>query len=273
MNFKNFKILFLKNYFLEKEKHEYNTNKLKSNFNLSFFEFNTFLLKSLIEKIETIESYFQKNLIDLFTLEEAITQAEEKINSSASLLDAFIDSNNKEASLFYSSYDKRQDTLINNNLPLDFPVFVEALSLQIDEFSYDGAYWFKLHLELLEDNVFKKKSFFITPYKFSGEYIEFVDFKKQSVYESTFVCLDNYKIVFFDTNKNEISADYKIENNKIVLNKDNFLFEEIFISYTPIFTSNKVVLNCTILKAYLETNYDKDNKKKIIYVGSEDSYV
>ena len=102
---------------------------------------------------------------------------------------------------------------------------------------------------------------------------EFVDFKKQSVYESTFVCLDNYKIVFFDTNKNEISADYKIENNKIVLNKDNFLFEEIFISYTPIFTSNKVVLNCTILKAYLETNYDKDNKKKIIYVGSEDTYV
>ena len=78
MNFKNFKILFLKNYSLEKEKHEYNTNKLKNNFNLSFFEFNTFLLKSLIEKVETIESYFQKELINLFALEEAITQAEEK---------------------------------------------------------------------------------------------------------------------------------------------------------------------------------------------------
>lgn len=273
MNFKNFKILFLKNYSLEKEKHEYNTNKLKSNFNLSFFEFNTFLLKSLVEKIGTIESYFQKNLIDLFTLEEAITQAEEKIKSSATLLDAFIGSNNKEANLFYSSYDKRQDTLINNNLPLDFPVFVEALSLQIDEFTYDDAYWFKLHLELLEDNVFKKKSFFVTPYKFSGEYIEFVDFKDHSVYESAFICLDNYKIVFFDTNKNEISADYKIKDNKIILNKENFLFEEIFISYTPIFTSNKIVLNCTILKVYLETNYDKNNKKKIIYVGSEDAYV
>ena len=37
--------------------------------------------------------------------------------------------------------------------------------------------------------------------------------------------------------------------------------------------SNKIVLNCTILKVYLETNYDKNNKKKIIYVGSEDAYV
>lgn len=273
MNFKNFKNLFLKNFSLEKDKINYNNNKLKNNFNLTFFSFNDFVLKALIEKIETVESFFQKEIIEADALEKNLFKAEEKINSSISLLNAFLESNNKEAELFYGSYDKRQETLVNNVLPLEFPTFTNSLALQIDNFSYDSAYWFKLHIDFLENGVFKKDSFFVTPYKYSGEFIEFVDFKKSDVFVSTFVCLDNYKISFFDSNKIEISADFAIVDNKIILNKDNFLIDEIFISYTPIFSSNKVVLDCTVLKVYLETNYDKKNKKKIIFVGSEDSYV
>ena len=111
------------------------------------------------------------------------------------------------------------------------------------------------------------------PYKFSGEYLESISFKN-SVYTSTFEVLSNYKIQFLDSNRNVLEIPYQLSENKIIIKEEDFLYSDgCEVSYTPFFDSAVIPVNAIITKIFLDTDFDKTNKKKIIFTGVDSAYV
>lgn len=273
LNFKNFSLSFLKNYNSEKDKIDYNYKKLSSNLIESFFELKVFSLRKIFDFFELFESYFIYNTKKQLELEEKIYLESEKLEHVKSVFDALIDSNNKEADLFYSSYDKKQETLVNNCLFLELPSYTSSVSLQIDNFTYDKSYYFNFVVDFLENNSLVQKKISILPYKFSGEYLESIQFTN-GLYKSTFEVLSNYKIQFFDSNKNTLELPYQLSENRIVIKESDFLYSSgCEVTYTPFFDSVTAPVNAVITKIFLDTNFDKTNKKKIIFTGVDSSYV
>ena len=272
-NFKNFSLSFLKNYDSEKDKLEYNYKKLTSNFTESFFELTVFSLKKIFDFLNLFESFFICEVKKQLSLEEKFFLEDEKLEHVRSVFEALINSNNKEADLFYSSYDKKQETLVNNCCFMELPSFTNSISLQIDNFFYNISYFFNIVVDCIEDSSFVQKKFPILPYKFSGEYLESISFKN-SVYTSTFEVLSNYKIQFLDSNRNVLEIPYQLSENKIIIKEEDFLYSDgCEVSYTPFFDSAVIPVNAIITKIFLDTDFDKTNKKKIIFTGVDSAYV